>query len=72
MTPGEFFKKKRAEKGATTRAIGKAAGISHVHVQNIEKGRADPSLSLCDRLLNALDASWPEFLAAIGYQPTEE
>jgi len=72
MTPGEFFKKKRAEKGATSRAIGEAAGISNVYVLKLEKGKSAPSLEVCHRLLRALGATWPEFLEAIGYTGPEK
>lgn len=71
MKTAAFFKEKREKKGASLREIGRAAGISHVHVARLEKGERTCTLEVCNRLLKALGTTWPEFLSAIGYLEEE-
>ena len=52
-TLGELVRARRKERGRTMKEIAEASGISLGYVNNIERGKANPTL----RTLNALDAT---------------
>jgi transcriptional regulator with XRE-family HTH domain len=44
----------RLEKGLTQQALAKKAGMSYTFLSNVERGKADPSLTTLKRLAAAL------------------
>jgi transcriptional regulator with XRE-family HTH domain len=44
----------REQRGLSGRALAALAGVSHVHIVNMEAGRGDPLLSTLERLAKAL------------------
>lgn len=67
MTIGEFIKKKREEKDLSIRKLASKAGISHVHLLNIETNDSRPSFEIVLRILSALNVPLNEFLAETNY-----
>jgi transcriptional regulator with XRE-family HTH domain len=47
---GKTAKYLRERRGLTLRAAAESLGITHVHLCNVENGKATPSLDLLDRL----------------------
>lgn len=67
MTIGEYMKAKRSMLGMSLRDAAKLAGISHVHVKDIENDSIKPSFEKIMNLLKAYQADIQEFLREIGY-----
>ena len=62
----------RTARGLTLKALAKkAGGMSYPFLSNIERGKADPSLSTLRRLAKALDVS-PSDLLSDESQPTHK
>lgn len=53
------------------RKAAKAAGISHVHIKDIEEGKKSPSFDKVMNLLKAYMADVHEFLRETGYLPKD-
>jgi SOS-response transcriptional repressor LexA len=68
-TIGEFFREKREDRGMSLRVAAKAAGISHVHIKDIEEGKKSPSFDKVMNLLRAYMVDINEFLRETGYLP---
>jgi len=66
---GEFFREKRENRGMSLRVAAKAAGISHVHIKDIEEGKKSPSFDKVMNLLRAYLVDINEFLRETGYLP---
>lgn len=66
---GEYLKKQREKNDMSLRDAGAAAGLSHVHVKEIEDGVTAPSFDKVMRILKAYHADLPDFLHATGYLP---
>jgi SOS-response transcriptional repressor LexA len=66
---GAFLREQREKKGMSLRDATKAAGISHVHVKDIEDGKKSPSFDKVMNLLKAYMADPDEFLRETGYLP---
>lgn len=59
---------KRKEAGLSIQAMSIKAGLSRVHLSQLERGlQNNPTLDVLARLLKALDADWEEFLTETGY-----
>jgi SOS-response transcriptional repressor LexA len=69
MTIGDYMKAKRTALGMSLREASKLAGISHVHVKDIESDSIKPSFEKIINLLRAYHADIQEFLKEIGYLP---
>lgn len=69
MTIGDYMKAKRTGLGMSLREAAKLAGISHVHVKDIESDAIKPSFEKIINLLRAYHADIQEFLKEIGYLP---
>jgi len=69
MTIGDYMKAKRLGLGMSLREAAKLAGISHVHVKDIESDAIKPSFEKVINLLRAYHADIQEFLRDIGYLP---
>lgn len=69
MTIGDYMKTKRLGLGMSLREAAKLAGISHVHVKDIERDAIKPSFEKIINLLRAYHADIQEFLRDIGYLP---
>lgn len=63
------MKAKRLGLGMSLREAAKLAGISHVHVKDIESDAIKPSFEKIINLLRAYHADIQEFLKEIGYLP---
>ena len=63
------MKAKRNGLGMSLREAAKLAGISHVHVKDIEADKIKPSFEKILNLLRAYNADIHEFLREIGYLP---
>ncbi|MGO9016183.1 MAG: LexA family protein [Dissulfurispiraceae bacterium] len=63
------MKNKRMHLGMSLREAAKSAGISHVHVKDIEADKIKPSFEKVVNLLRAYSADIQEFLEQIGYLP---
>jgi len=66
---GEFLRGKREAGGMSLRGAAKTAGISHVHIRDIEEGRKSPSFDKVMKLLRAYMVDTNEFLRETGYLP---
>lgn len=66
---GEFLRGKREARGMSLRGAAKTAGISHVHIRDIEEGRKSPSFDKVMKLLRAYMIDTNEFLRETGYLP---
>jgi SOS-response transcriptional repressor LexA len=69
MKVGEYLKKQRELSDMSLRDAGAAAGLSHVHVKEIEDGVTAPSFDKVMRILKAYHADLQDFLRATGYLP---
>lgn len=69
MTIGGYMKAKRSGLGMSLREAAKSAGISHVHVKDIEEDKIKPSFEKIMHLLKAYGADIQEFLREVGYLP---
>lgn len=69
MNVGHYMKGKRGELGLSLREAAKLAGMSHVHVADIEANSIKPSFEKVMRLLQAYHADVQEFLREIGCLP---
>lgn len=63
------MKAKRTCLGMSLREVAKLAGISHVHVKDIENDKIKPSFEKIMHLLRAYSADIQEFLREVGYLP---
>ena len=63
------MKAKRMGLGMTLRAVGELAGISYVHIRDIESDRVKPSFEKIMRLAQAFKVDIQEFLKETGYLP---
>lgn len=52
----------RAEKKMGIRELGRAVGVTGMHISNLEKGKSAPSAELVMKLAKALDANVDELL----------
>jgi SOS-response transcriptional repressor LexA len=68
MTIGDYMKAKRKALGISLREAAKLAGISHVHVKDIENDKIKPSFEKIINLLKAYKADIQEFLKEIDYR----
>ncbi len=66
---GAYLKKQRELSDMSLRDAGAAAGLSHVHVKEIEDGVTTPSFDKVMRLVKAYHADLQDFLRATGYLP---
>lgn len=57
----EYLKNLRTEKHLGVRELGRAVGVTGMHISNMEKGKSMPSPDLIVRLAEALDADVDEF-----------
>ena len=57
----EYLKNLRTEKHLGVRELGRAVGVTGMHISNLEKGKSMPSPDLIVRLAEALDADVDEF-----------
>lgn len=71
MTIGNYLKTKRSGLGMSLREAAKLAGISHVHVKDIENDKIKPSFEKIINLLRAYHADIQEFLRETGYLPQD-
>ncbi len=69
MAIGEYLKSKRKASEMSLRDAAKAAGISHVHVKEIEDNKISPSFDKVMNLLRAYHADVQEFLRETGFLP---
>jgi SOS-response transcriptional repressor LexA len=67
MTLGRYFRAKRQEQGLSLRDASKLAGISHVHIRDIENDRINPAFKKVIKLLKAYNADIQDFLSKTGY-----
>ncbi|WP_195983977.1 helix-turn-helix transcriptional regulator [Clostridium sp. D33t1_170424_F3] len=75
MEIGVYLKKLRMNRGKSVYALAKESGISENHIHRIEKGISQPSVSLLEKLLQALGITLSEFFgqdAEILYPSTFE
>ena len=54
------LKLKRQEKGFTQAQLAKIVGITEVHYQRVEYGKAEPKVTLAGRLALALNVAIPD------------
>lgn len=66
---GEYLKEKREGRDLSLREAATAAGLSHVHVKDIEEGNKAPSFDKVMTMLKAYHADVQEFLRETGYLP---
>jgi SOS-response transcriptional repressor LexA len=66
---GEFLRGKREARGMSLREAAKTAGISHVHIRDIEEGAKSPSFDKVMKLLQAYMVDTNEFLRETGHLP---
>ena len=69
MKVGEYLKKQRELSDMSLRDAGAAAGLSHVHVKEIEDGVTTPSFDKVMGLVKAYHADLQDFLRSTGYLP---
>lgn len=69
MTIGQYMKSRREERGLSLREASKLAGISHVHIKDIEDDKIKPTFEKIINLLRAYHTDIQEFLAETGYLP---
>jgi len=62
MTLAERLSALRAEKSMGIRELGRAVGVTGMHISNLEKGKSAPSAELVLKLAAALDADADELL----------
>jgi len=68
-TIGVFLKEKREARDMSLRDASKAAGISHVHIKDIEEDKKSPSFDKVMNLLKAYMVEVKDFLMETGYLP---
>ena len=61
-TLGEKISVLRAEQRIGLRELGRAVGVTAMHISNLEKGKSMPSPELVQKLARALDANLDELL----------
>ena len=61
-TLGEKISVLRAEQRIGLRELGRAVGVTAMHISNLEKGKSMPSPELVQKLAKALDANLDELL----------
>ncbi len=66
---GEYLKKQRELNDMSLRDAGTAAGLSHVHVKEIEDGVTAPSFDKVMRILKAYHSDVQKFLRETGFLP---
>jgi SOS-response transcriptional repressor LexA len=64
---GEYLKEKREGREMSLREAATAAGLSHVHVKDIEEGKKSPSFDKVMALLRAYHADVQDFLRGTGF-----
>lgn len=69
MTIGEYLKSKRGARDLSLRDASKLAGISHVHIKDIENDKIKPTFGKVMNLLRAYHADIQDFLRETGYLP---
>ena len=57
-TFGESLKKLRQEKNLTLVELSSKSGVTHIQINNLEKGRCKPSANTLYKLSRALDVSY--------------
>jgi transcriptional regulator with XRE-family HTH domain len=62
ITLAERIKALRTERHLGIRELGRAVGVSGMHISNLEKGKSAPSAELVSKLAEALDADLDELL----------
>lgn len=62
LTLAERVKQLRGHKHMGVRELGRAVGVTGMHISNIEKGKSMPSAELVQKLAEALDANVDELL----------
>ena len=62
MTFAEKLSTLRAEQNMGVRELGRAVGVTGMHISNIEKGKSAPSAELVMKLAEALEAKADELL----------
>lgn len=65
------MKARREERGLSLREASKLAGISHVHIKDIEDDKIKPTFEKVISLLRAYHADIQEFLVETGYLPKD-
>ena len=61
-TFGDTLKALRSEKRMGVRELGRAVGISAMHISNLEKGKSMPSAELVEKLAAELEGDLDELL----------
>ena len=61
-TFGDTMKALRSEKRMGVRELGRAVGISAMHISNLEKGKSMPSAELVEKLAAELEGDLDELL----------
>ena len=61
-TLGEKISALRAEQRIGLRELGRAVGVTAMHISNLEKGKSMPSPELVQKLAKTLDANLDELL----------
>ena len=62
MTFAEKLSTLRAEQNMGVRELGRAVGVTGMHISNLEKGKSAPSAELVTKLAEALQANVDELL----------
>ena len=62
MTFAEKLSTLRAEQNMGVRELGRAVGVTGMHISNLEKGKSAPSADLVLKLAEALEANSDELL----------
>ena len=70
MTIAEAFRLIRDRSGLTMRAFAARIGVSHVHVNDLERGKTMPSVDLLERVREAFGFD-PHVLAALKNYPDD-
>ena len=60
VTLAERMKELRAAKNLGIRELGRAVGVTGMHISNIEKGKSTPSPELIQKIAKTLDANVDE------------
>lgn len=58
---GRRIRTLRRDRGLTQEALASRAGMARESLSIVERGRRDIGVAALDRIIRALDVSWPEF-----------